>query len=613
MKYFSLIGNSRWRRSVHISYISLLCLIGLSIGVLWTSVKAEKQLSEILEARLFLPISYKSDQDLIITDVKIIQGITQSPPYSVNIADRKTLVRVFVSSGSDSPVEGVTAQMCAVDDQEILVGCIPPDNGYITIPSIEADLQSTLNYSLPNSWTKPAYSFYIDLDPDQLVAGNYSHNRYPTSGTLPFNFVTVPNLEVVIVPIEYRPYPGNEVTRPNTEFDNYLTHLPTKVLPFPEVAYINASWFIYEPSDSSQNLDSSTGWVKLINDFKAKIDMEGRSGFEKYYGVVNSYDAHGCSNGCITGIAYVGGYTGVGWSGTGAGTEIASGTLTHELGHLLGRGHTKCAGNESNPDEGYPYVGGIIGQYGLDVESGVLYPPTSNYDYMSYCNDRWTSDYTYWNIFQYVQQNWHELLFLDEPKDSLYISGTIKGHGEVIYSPTYRQMTLLPEQAEGSHLLELISADGTVLGRHNFTPLHIADDDEIDIYRFGLFVPALEGISGMRIVIDGEILGEEYQSPSNEQLIFYHDVFAHKLDVEDNKLRWARGGDSRSDLVYRLRYSQDEGVTWNVLALDLPRPEFTLQEQIQILLQETWLEIQASDGLNTRTKVFRLDEGLIKP
>jgi hypothetical protein len=72
-------------------------------------------------------------------------------------------------------------------------------------------------------------------------------------------------------------------------------------------------------------------------------------------------------------------------------------TFVHELGHNQSLAHVFCpGGNAAGPDPNYPYEDGKTGVWGFAIESFQIKNPTANYDYMSYCNPTWPSDWT-WN------------------------------------------------------------------------------------------------------------------------------------------------------------------------------------------------------------------------
>jgi hypothetical protein len=64
----------------------------------------------------------------------------------------------------------------------------------------------------------------------------------------------------------------------------------------------------------------------------------------------------------------------------------------------MSRSHAPCGG-AGGPDPSYPYAGGKIGVWGLDVATLAPKDPTVYVDLMGYCNPDWVSDYTYKNLY----------------------------------------------------------------------------------------------------------------------------------------------------------------------------------------------------------------------
>lgn len=584
--------------------LKILLIFSLLLLTLGNDVSFASEQEHTTESgtNLFLPLVYMGDIDLYISDVKVIQGTTMSEDYQVFIANRDALMRVFVGLEGGSKVKGVTGKLCGYDQAGFSMGCLLPDNTSINAPSIEKTLKRTLNFRLPEDWVKPGYAYHVEINPDHYIAdGNPENNRFPEQGIQPFNFVPAPPLDVVVVPIEYRPYPANDTFYPQAGDLSYLTPYPIKMLPIPAANYLPHANISYMPSQSDHNLDTTEGWKLLLNVITSVHDMEDPSGEYHYYGLVNSYAAHGCDDGCTTGLANLGGKSAVGWSGLGAGTIEASKVLVHELGHNFGRRHVKCTGLEGDLDDNYPYPGGSIGQFGLDVEEGKLYDPAIYKSFMSYCYDIWTSDYTYWNIYKYRQTSSGINRQSDIWGEAIYVRGILSPDGEATLLPVYRQSGQMASPAAGQYSLDLLNQSGEVLETYPFEMYTVPDSAG---YRhFGFFVPATNGLDGLRLRIGDQILAEKMITAKFAPQLPAKDALVIETAGERAIIRWPEVSHPTAPVYYRLRLSVDNGLTWQVLSLDWTEPRF----QMPPVPLNSLLEVQASDGIHTTTSVFPLE------
>ena len=156
----------------------------------------------------------------------------------------------------------------------------------------------------------------------------------------------------------------------------------------------------------------------------------------------------------VAGIGYVGGKTAIGWDKNGA-DQVAA----HEWGHNWGRSHAPC-GNPPGPDANYPYAGGAIGVYGLDVAAHALKPPTFT-DLMGYCNNEWISDYTYMGVLDCREtQPDVAAAFAQAMQPCLLVWGRIE-NGQPVLEPAFQIVTRprLPSRA-GPYSVEGRAADG---------------------------------------------------------------------------------------------------------------------------------------------------------
>lgn len=557
----------------------------------------------------FFPFVPYYRSDLALSAVQVIQGSALSPSYAVYVADRLTMLRAYVTVNDGTRISSITARLFGFNETGKSVGWL--DSNAVTAPSLESAMASTLNFKLPASWSKPGYSYYIQLDPNNtIVELNKNNNRYPTSGTMAFNFTNVAPLKVTIVPIVYLPYGLPVPTIPKIDDLSYLEWMPGKVLPVSIIEYDKHDRVDFAPAMPSENLDNPNGdgWLMLLDQLSALHSFEDPSGSRLYYGLVNTYDAHGCANGCITGMGWIGGYgyqppTALGWSGMPDGAPSASKTFTHEMGHNLGREHVYCAGTESEPDPFYPYGLHSIGTWGLDVASGNLYDPDGYADFMSYCEPVWTSDYTYQGIKAFRDQHYYDVRSDSAPVPAYFISGRIAPDGRVTLAPVYQQVAPVAPPSQGAYSVELLGADGRVLASHAFTPSRIGNS--AGAAGFGFFVPAVNGLTGLRVRRDGQVAGATSVAAPLASADFATRPLSVQRAANGATVAWARVSNPSAPVVYRVRLSQDGGGTWKVLAVGLREPRLTLPPGID--LTNARLEVQASDGVHVATRTYRLN------
>jgi hypothetical protein len=514
---------------------------------------------------------------------------------------------VRVNDGSK--VVGVSGELCGYNQNSALLGCLTPDNGSITAPSFASNIDRTLNFTLPDDWLKPGYAYHVEINQDHHIAeGNKDNNRYPDFGIQPFNFVSAPDLDVIVVPIIYQPFGSSESWAPEMADYSYLTFFPEDVLPIPAANYQFHEQVVYKPSEKKYTLDTEDGWKQLLSIITSIQNSEDPNGTYNYYGLVNSSEFHDCDNGCIIGVANQGEKGAVGWSGPGPGKPQASKTMTHELGHNFDREHVLCFGTENNIDKNYPYPDGTIGVYGLNVNNGQLLAPSDYFDFMSYCHNVWTSDYTYWNIFQFrdAQLSRGSGTTFDGHFDgqAMYIRGMLSPEDQVTLLPVYRQIvrTSLPD--EGPFIVDLLDDAGQVLGTHNFNMLDIAD--AAGHRHFGFFVPSLPETVGIRLREGDRILIEKSTQPSFSLQKSAQDLVVLDSVGDRTLVSWPEVSHPDEPVYYRLRLSKDGGLSWQVLALDWRDSSLLLPEISAVERNRSLLEIQASDGIHTSTQIYPL-------
>jgi hypothetical protein len=145
----------------------------------------------------------------------------------------------------------------------------------------------------------------------------------------------------------------------------------------------------------------------------------------------------------------------------------------HEWGHNWDLRHAPGCG-AANPDPDFPYADGKIGVYGLDVTTTSLKAPATYYDFMSYCNPDWVSDYFYEEVLDY-RQTYGGMAAPGRVEPSLLVWGRVEGN-QITVEPAFEISTrpVLPSGG-GEYLLEGVGPSGDRLFSMTFQPTSVPD------------------------------------------------------------------------------------------------------------------------------------------
>ena len=320
----------------------------------------------------------------------------------------------------------------------------------------ESDLANSFNGVIPGDVISPGATLVVEADPDGVIPRAVgSQDRFPATGEAPLQVVSVPDMEVTVVPVL-------EANQPDRSIFEWTDTIGDDS---PEVGLFKYSFPFHEFRASSRNeyvtsldLTSDDGQWELVLELEALRLLDQASGY--YYGAAASV------NGFVRGRARRGGWTSMGkaWD-----TELA-----HEVGHNLSLAHAPCGGAQST-DPDFPHAGGSVGTWGYDFRDGTLVSPAYHRDIMGYCYDRgWLSDYYFEKVIDYRER--HEGASgpsmagaPGEPSDVLVLWGGVQG-GELRMEPPFPATApaQLPE-ADGPYRLDGLGQN-TVLFSLSFTP-----------------------------------------------------------------------------------------------------------------------------------------------
>ena len=348
-------------------------------------------------------------------------------------------------------------------------------------------------------------------------------------------------------------------------------------------------------------------WLSLIR------IADGNRADALYYALLPSGTPIGGASGC-----------GGGGAGVGSGTNGDGMAMAHELGHVLGLAHGPCglgAGDAGDPNypayEPYDRVAAkmaSIGEYGMDVSNGTIYPPSAVSDFMSYCGPSWMSLYHHQKLLlhpklnpthvvgererlpAYLDEQYHGPSIFDRPDPPppwvgrrinvlvnpdpvrlVVVTGVLRD--EKIDIRSVLRIETRPTQS-GERIpgtfVELLDANFSVLqrvplrrmityascgcgggcdGAHNEPPSGLVQ----------ALVPDEPNTFSMRVVRDEKELWSR-QAPSVPLTV--SNLHA-SVNAESVYIRWLTVASDEYDLERVVRWSADDGLQWQALAVKL--------------------------------------------
>ncbi|RME42185.1 MAG: hypothetical protein D6791_18330 [Chloroflexi bacterium] len=373
--------------------------------------------------------------DIEVTAVEVSQGIQNLDNDMPLVADRNTIVRVYVQETTGRDIGGVSARLYGERGGSSLSDSpIEAENNPITVRADGGDrlnLDDSFWFVLPDSWLSGDVTLRAEVNYDDAVKeADKSDNEMEVDVT----FHDADPLNIVFSPLHLhedwdRANPTDIYWCTESDCDDIYYD----VLRYHPVSEINIGLF------STALMPSLHGWPTHhewdLNRLLDKVDVLARLQIRRwlttdtlddphYYGMVHadfepdmSYDGYGDVGGRDA--------FGIMSSSTSSSSpwHIDGGvTMAHELGHNQGLKHVECSGTENNPDTSYPWpypdcsLADVdsSGYYGLDVyyEIWGLSEPTviSNdpnesaphlgYPFMGYLTPSWVSPWEYCKLLE---------------------------------------------------------------------------------------------------------------------------------------------------------------------------------------------------------------------
>jgi hypothetical protein len=390
------------------------------------------------------------------------------------VANKDAYLRVFVvASGENTLTPSVRVRLSQGGTVQQTLTITAPASSVPTSVD-QSSLTKSWNVKIPGSMIQPGLAVLADVDPTNTVAeSNEGDNSFPTSGTpQSLSISALQTFRLRFIPMVQEEN-GRRGAITASNIDTYLT-FTRKIHPVSSIdADLRDPYTVrglgFDPQGNT--------WQAAVAELDAVRVAEGSNRF--YYGVVNT-DYNG---GGVVGIA----------AGIPAGAALgwdrfpdAPITVAHEIGHDWGRRHAPCGG-AGGPDPNYPYPLGMIGVFGLDVETQEVKIPSANTDIMGYCDARfWISDYNFSAIFNYRLS--HPSSAVAPAVPVLVVWGRIE-NGVPVLEPAFEATTVpsLPETM-GPYVVEGRDATGRMVFSMPFAA-EAMPDVAGDVRHFAFAVP----------------------------------------------------------------------------------------------------------------------------
>jgi hypothetical protein len=391
---------------------------------------------------------------------------TQTGDGSVPLVQgRDAYIRVFVTASSANSARPAVRvrffQNGSSSSTQTLT--IQADGSSTPTQVQEGTLGSSWNIRVPAALIQPNTAVLAEVDPENAVAEpNEGDNSFPASGTpRPLSVRSVPPLVIQFVPVRQA---ANGLAGSVGDM-GALLDLTRRMHPLDEVRAVEHAPYTTTTQLPLESSDQNDAWERVLEEIEAMRLVEGTS--HHYFGMVRVNYGAG-----VNGIGYVGVPSAVGSDDPGGVAQV----VAHELGHNWGRWHSPC-GNPGglDPEEPYPYSGGTIGVYGLDVARERVRPP-SDPDIMGYCSNPWISDHTFNRVLSFRAAAASSTSAMAGGKQpSIIVWGRVQ-NGQLVLEPAFQVVTRpsLPRKS-GPYALEATAADGTRLFSLSFDANQVAD------------------------------------------------------------------------------------------------------------------------------------------
>lgn len=424
------------------------------------------------------------------------------------VADRDALLRVFTTSDVRHSLEiPLQAQFFVNGQLRCGAELAPPAEGIPADAVDESRMGGSYNIVVPGFCIQPGLEFVVEVDEagsDYVASG--SQLRFPEDGRLSFDVREVAPLDVKVVPIMFAWHRNSAGNSTVAEFaadlatdDSYnQLQFTRKLLPISELE-VSAREPYYTWADTT-----ARGGIELLSEIQLLRHTEAGGTGQYYHGLLAFPNFRGPGWGFGGIAANIPSYTALtishGSDGSFRGNRFGQ-TFAHELGHDVNLRHAPGCG-AGGPDWDYPHEGGVIGVWGYDVTlPGSSLKRPGVFDYMSYCDPTWVSDYQFARSLEHLSRPGRAVAAMRGPAGkTLVLRGGVRAGDMVLAPPLAMHAPVKQPASGGPYRLSGFDAHSRTLFSLNFTP--DPTDHGGDVFLFALpFDPAYNALQ--RVVLEG--------------------------------------------------------------------------------------------------------------
>lgn len=312
--------------------------------------------------------------------------------------------------------------------------------GVISAGSDESTLEGTVNILAEAALIGPDTQVSIALTQNEC-ATTPGTGRFPATGSAALGAIKTGRFKVVVVPYERAPGKLNLNDKTIQAIKDHLySFYPTEGIDLE----IHAPVVVTSAQTDLQRV------LQNVRSLRAQEDPADDTYYYGFFTAARTFREF-CSNGCVAGIATLGGNgtfgspqdrygVGVGYltdtmtTSSGVPTteiNVSLNVMVHELGHSQGRQHGPCGG-PAGIDPNFPNRTADIDTYGYNLVTGAYAQPKVAKDIMAYCEPNWISAYTYAAIARRIQGvNQTMLVRYGEPVE--YASVIVEDDGDYFW------------------------------------------------------------------------------------------------------------------------------------------------------------------------------------